>query len=358
VREFKIGADDHYAAARLLERVLALPPFEYSLARPPAEPGADPIEDFVTRNPRGHCEYFASALTLMLRSLGIPSRMVIGYRSGDWNQIGSYYDVRQLHAHAWVEAYLDANQIKNVPENERPAGVSLDDGAWLVLDPTPAAQANEAFAPGSFMSSIAGLSDYIQVLWNTYVVGLNSERQDKAIYQPVAEFGRALQKLATDPPQAIGDLFRHLRHWLFGGGDGSDGGLDWYVLAAMVVLAVAAWLVYRLTRLVARATFRQLKRRRAASAARSRVEFYRRFEVLLARHGIRRAAGQTQLELAHYAAARLTASLGPRRAAALPAHLVAAFYRVRFGHATLNASEALAVEQLLSQLSQGLGTTR
>ncbi|HEV3417449.1 MAG TPA: DUF3488 and transglutaminase-like domain-containing protein [Pirellulales bacterium] len=354
VREFKIAADDHYAQARLLERVLALPPFEYALDRPPAEPGIDPIEDFVTRNPRGHCEYFASALTLMLRSQGIPARMVIGYRSGDWNSIGSFYDVRQLHAHAWVEAYLNSGQIKNVPENERPAGVSLDGGAWLVLDPTPAAQANEAYAPGTFMSSIAGLSDYIQVLWNTYVVGLNSERQDKAIYQPVAEFGRALEKLATNPSRAIGDLFRHLKHWLSGGG-GADGVLDWYVLIALVVLAFAAWLVYRLMRLIVRISFRLIKRRRTAAAVRSRVEFFRRFEALLARHGIRRAPGQTQLELAHRAAARLTASFGPRRAAALPARIVSAFYRVRFGHATLDAAEALAVEQMLTEVSKGLG---
>jgi protein-glutamine gamma-glutamyltransferase len=66
----------------------------------------DPIEDFVVNHRTGHCEYFASALTLMLRSQGIPARLVVGYRGGDFNSLGRYYVVQQKHAHAWVEAWI------------------------------------------------------------------------------------------------------------------------------------------------------------------------------------------------------------------------------------------------------------
>ena len=71
----------------------------------------DPIEDFVANNPRGHCEYFAAALALMLRSQGIPARVVLGYRCDEWNGPGKCYQVRQSDAHAWVEAYLAAGDI-------------------------------------------------------------------------------------------------------------------------------------------------------------------------------------------------------------------------------------------------------
>ena len=138
IRDAKLADDDRYGKAKALERLLSSAPFEYSLNRPPPAPNVDPIEDFVTRNRSGHCEYFASALALMLRSQGIPARMVIGYRGGECNPLGDFFDVRQLHAHAWVEAYLEPDQI---PEKERPAGLSVQHGAWLVLDATPPGRA-------------------------------------------------------------------------------------------------------------------------------------------------------------------------------------------------------------------------
>ncbi len=114
-----LAAGDRYGRAKLLEHTLSSSPFEYTLNRPPPAEGVDPIEDFVVRNQRGHCEYFASALALMLRSQNIPARIVLGFRGGEWNSVGSFYDVRQLHAHAWVEAYLEPEQI---PEAELPPG--------------------------------------------------------------------------------------------------------------------------------------------------------------------------------------------------------------------------------------------
>jgi transglutaminase-like putative cysteine protease len=353
VRESKLPADDHYGIAKLLERLLSGPPFEYTLDRGPSDPSLDPIEDFITRNPRGHCEYFASALALMLRSQKIPARVVIGYHGGDWVPSDSCYDVRQLHAHAWVEAYLGPHQLKKVPAPELPPRLPPGDGAWLVLDPTPVVDIGDTFAQGTFLSSLADLSDSIQTLWNTYVIGLNSDRQDRTIYQPLTDFGRAVQNLASDPKQTVGDLFTHLKQWLSGGGDGSESGLDWYVLAALVLLTIAAYIAYRLTRLIVRSGWRLLKRRRTRAAAQSRIEFYRRFEAILARHGLRRTANQTPLELAHRAAARLSG----RRAAALPAHLVSAFYSVRYGGGQPNAAELAAIERELDLLREGLGKT-
>jgi hypothetical protein len=77
-----------------------------------------PVEDFLFSTRRGHCEYFASSMVLMLRSVGIRSRLATGYLGAEYNPFEGYYIVRQSNAHAWVEAYLP-------------------DEGWRVFDPTP-----------------------------------------------------------------------------------------------------------------------------------------------------------------------------------------------------------------------------
>jgi transglutaminase-like putative cysteine protease len=79
----------------------------------------DPVIEFLTRGRQGHCEYFASAMTLMARSLGVPARLVAGYRVTEFNPVGGYHLVRERNAHAWVEAWIEGE-------------------GWLTYDPTPA----------------------------------------------------------------------------------------------------------------------------------------------------------------------------------------------------------------------------
>jgi len=69
-------------------------------------PGADPIGDFLFRDRAGHCELFASSLVLMLRSQGIPARLVTGYLGTSFNPLEGYHIVRNSNAHAWVEALV------------------------------------------------------------------------------------------------------------------------------------------------------------------------------------------------------------------------------------------------------------
>ncbi len=360
IADAHVAPRDHYAIAKLLERVLSAPPFEYTLNRPPSQQdGTDPIEDFVTRNPRGHCEYFASALALMLRSQHIPARLVMGFHGGDWNAEEAYYDVRQLHSHAWVEAYLSPEQVAKVPPEERPPGVSLDDGAWLVLDATPTAGIGDLAAEGALMAKLIDMKNYFKMIWNTYIVGLDADRQSEAIYKPLADLFEVLKKLCTEPKQTLSDMFNRLGHWLFGVGEVDDeGGVDWYVVLALFVFLASMYLLYRLCRAAARIVRLIVEGRRANRAARGQIEFYRRFERMLARHGIRRAKGQTPLELARTAANRLAAANGSSQAAvALPGRLVSIFYRVRFGHSSLEVSEVEAVEKLLADMSAGLRTS-
>ena len=99
LRESGLPLDEHYEVARWFERQLSSSgQFQYSLQGPERDTSIDAIEDFVSNNPRGHCEYFATALALMLRSQGIPSRVVLGYRCDEWHEDQQCYQVRQLHA--------------------------------------------------------------------------------------------------------------------------------------------------------------------------------------------------------------------------------------------------------------------
>jgi transglutaminase-like putative cysteine protease len=112
------GLASPWARARLLEAWLKGPDFTYTLAMPEVDTKT-PVVDFVLRARRGHCEYFAAALTLLLRGLGHPARIVRGFRGGDYQATRGTWLVRGTHYHAWTEMYLD--------------GIG-----WARLDPTPA----------------------------------------------------------------------------------------------------------------------------------------------------------------------------------------------------------------------------
>ena len=128
-----------YTIAKSLERFLAISPqFSYTMdlnAEPVA--GLDPIEQFLSVDKRGHCQYFAAGLAIMLRSQGIPARLVVGYKTSEYNDLANQYIARQLHAHAWVEALVDRDQL-NPTRNIY--GQPTANQYWLRLDATPSSQ--------------------------------------------------------------------------------------------------------------------------------------------------------------------------------------------------------------------------
>jgi transglutaminase-like putative cysteine protease len=103
----------------------------------------DPIVEFLTTQREGHCEYFASAMVLLARSMGIPARVVGGYRVTEHNPVGDYYVVRERNAHAWVEAWVPGR-------------------GWQTYDPTPPDP--EVVAPIE-MGLLPGVGDAIRAEW-------------------------------------------------------------------------------------------------------------------------------------------------------------------------------------------------
>ena len=134
--------------------------------------GMDPIEQFVSIDRRGHCQYYASALVMMLRSQGIPARIVVGYFTDEYSPISDHFVVRQSHAHAWVEALIDR---KHFSKRNLPWGQPESDQYWIRLDPTPESQMmpDQAGRVGQVM-------DLAQNMWNQYVVDMDASKQESS----------------------------------------------------------------------------------------------------------------------------------------------------------------------------------
>jgi protein-glutamine gamma-glutamyltransferase len=115
--EITARAPSNYDKAAALEQYLSTH-FGYTLQLPRSLP-RDPLANFLFERKTGHCEYFASSMAVMLRSLRIPSRIVTGFRGGEFNDLTGQYLVRASDAHSWVEAYFPGS-------------------GWVSFDPTPA----------------------------------------------------------------------------------------------------------------------------------------------------------------------------------------------------------------------------
>ena len=115
-REITSHAFDPYQQASAIEGYLHSH-FNYTLQLPSSIP-PDPVANFLFVRKEGHCEYFASAMAVMLRSIGIPSRVVNGFSGGEFNDLTSQYVIRASEAHSWVEAYIPGE-------------------GWVEFDPTP-----------------------------------------------------------------------------------------------------------------------------------------------------------------------------------------------------------------------------
>ncbi|MEM9365085.1 MAG: DUF3488 and transglutaminase-like domain-containing protein [Planctomycetota bacterium] len=311
-----------FRVARRLESYLVSgADYSYTLdLQPSPMPGMDAIERFLSVDRKGHCQYFASALVMMLRSRDIPARVVVGYRCDEFNDLAQQYTVRQSHAHAWVEALIP---WADIPDGEVIYGQPRGGLVWYRLDPTPAGDADTgATAPRQVV-------DLAQDLWNDYVVDMDPERQRTALLQapglaPMTQSYRAWIDNVESLAVAINT----------GEVRGLGGGRLFSTPAAFAAIAFG-FLAVVLIRLRWPA-WRQ--RRRSAqtrtAAPRPSLEFYAETLDLMEEAGWHRQQGQTPFELVtsvakqtgHDPKATLAASvLSPLR------RLTEAFYQLRYG---------------------------
>jgi transglutaminase-like putative cysteine protease len=117
-------------------------------------PGDNPLAHFLFETRAGHCEYFASAMAIMLRTLGIPSREVNGFLPGEFNDLAGDYIVRASDAHSWVEAYFPGS-------------------GWVTFDPTPPGAGDAT----GFFSRLGLYVDWFQLNWNEWVINYDFSHQ-------------------------------------------------------------------------------------------------------------------------------------------------------------------------------------
>ncbi len=164
--ELTEGKEKPLAIARALERQLR-ERYRYDLGSPSGA-AKDPLDHFLFESKRGHCEFYSTAMAVMLRVAGVPSRNVTGFVGGTYNRFGDFYAVRQGDAHSWVEAYLPKL-------------------GWTRFDPTPpSSAAPQAATEGAF----ALLREVIEALsqgWQQNVEGFDVQKQI-GLFQGVKNF--------------------------------------------------------------------------------------------------------------------------------------------------------------------------
>ena len=277
------GLDNRYDQAVAVESWLKTLTYTLELPRNAREAT---LESFLFERRMGHCEYFSTAMVVMLRTLGIQSREVNGFRGGEWSEFGDYLAVTQNSAHSWVEVWFP-------------------NYGWVAFDPTPAGSgpgtASTAwFWPGRFMF------DAIQHRWNKWVLDYNLETQG-SLLDRMRGWGSQEQETLDAPTSSPTS-----RIWLY---------------AAILAAALgAAW-----------AFARRGERHPAETRA------YLRLVEACRRAGVLDGRTVAPLELVESLAARAHPAADPAR------RLVDLYLRARFGALPLDEAERRALAEALGR---------
>jgi hypothetical protein len=270
----------------------------------------DPLTYFLFVRKKGHCEYFASAMTVMLRTLGIPSRLVTGFQSGAYNSLTELYVIRASDAHSWVEAYLPRR-------------------GWTTFDPTPP---DPVLRHAGLWDKLALYADAADTFWQQWVLAYDPSLQ-MTLAERVERSGRsfglrwieriALQIMAWKNRAVI---------WLSRYGP--------WLVAAVALVALAMWVAPRLW-----CWLHRLRRVRKARLGQACVDdatlLYSRMLELLKRRGFQKPTWFTPHEFA--------ASLPAGAMRALVMQFTDAYNDLRFGG---RVSAAPRLSTLLERLEQ------
>jgi protein-glutamine gamma-glutamyltransferase len=271
---------------------------------PPAQGSetVSPVESFLLDRTEGHCEYFASAMVVLLRSVGIPSRLVNGFAGGETNSILGFTELRQADAHTWVE-------------------VHYADAGWVRYDPTPPdlrlAGANALSARDRF----AALQSAIEFWWFRNVIDFDRSRQAAALRGLWQTWQQWRHPRGESPGEPDAPTSRSAPSIPFPP-------LAWLAVPAAVAFAVFAW------------------RRNRAGRRGDRVPgYYVKALGLVARRGARRTEGDTARGFAERAAERLAAA-----PAAAFAEVTELYLAERFGGRAAAEAGAAALARLRDSL--------
>ena len=328
--------------ARRLENYLqSSSEFRYTLDLSVSDPQADPVVDFLINRKAGHCEYFASALAIALRAKGIPTRLISGFKGGVLDAESDRLEIQELHAHAWLEAY-----IEDAPPDPLTGQIGP---RWIPFDPTPSARDEQVVAQEAISDTLwSQLTTAWKTLW-TSAIRMNQIDQQSLVYDPLQEAaGGVVEELrglkSSGPGSSLRRLFKSPDRWF-----SVQGGV-----IAFVLLLVGSGLFWGLRRLVQwlRSGRRQFVQQGDRGAI---VPFYRQLTQLLTQQGWTRSAEQTQREFAGLVQGRI-AGEAEDTVAEIPARITEHFYAARFGNHPASDAVISEISQQIDQLTERFAT--
>ena len=267
-RQVTANANNEYDQASAIEHYLVTN-FRYTLQLGNKIP-RDPIAYFLFERKEGHCEYFASSMAVMLRTIGIPSRVVNGFRTGEFNDVNAQYVVRARNAHSWVEAYFPGS-------------------GWVSFDPTPGAP----FATHLGWSRAMLYLDAMQSFWREWIInydfthqralGQEANQRGRAIVENTREWGRRHYDSLLIYARLIRSyVVRAPKMWSVGG----------------IVAVVLLFLVLNMRRVINRVRLRLIASHPERAPQTAATIWYLRMTRSIARRGWRRLPSQTPAEFA------------------------------------------------------------
>ncbi len=288
--------------------------YRYNLDVPSLQ-SAHPLEDFLLTRKTGYCEHYATAMVMLLRTVGIPARLVTGFLATEWNEFGHYYTVRQRDAHAWVEVYF--------PQS-----------GWITMDPTPPAP--DATMP-TWWQSASSVMDSLRLKWDRLFVHYSASDQF-AVVQGIRESGEVVRaKMSESLTAMLGQGSTMLGRFMKAL---TPAGIP--QTAIFLIMAIgASYVVMLMLRQLGNGAARQ-----DLYSANQRVVIilYSTMVDCFAQHGIVKPASATPLEFLRHVREQWSEAWPSADA------LTHLYTRVRFGHAPLTAEELSAAESLLHRL--------
>ena len=304
--------------------------------------GRDPIVAFLYDFKRGHCEYFAGAMTLMCQSLGMQARMVVGFQCDPDSFVNGYYVVKQSHAHAWVE-------------------VLTTDGTnytWKSFDPTSGTETASAHA--SLFKRLQTYWDYLDFSYAKAVVAFDNKTQGTL-------FGTMQRWLghATDSIHSVTAFLRRIHEqgegkWLAGWMSNAENANVFWTICKRVFVGLMVFCLFgslawfsieriRLRRRAERIGIMALPMSEKLRLAKQ-LGFYDELLLVLGRKRIVRKPHQTPMEFSR------SLLFLPAQSYETIIRLTELFYRIRYGRAVLTPARRRHLATVLANLNTDLGS--
>jgi protein-glutamine gamma-glutamyltransferase len=308
--------------------------YRYSLTVTRQNMEVDPVEDFLFNTKTGHCEYFASACTLMLQAADIPARLVNGFSGSLVNTVTGKNEVRQHHAHAWVEAFV----------NDR----------WETFDPTLESDRQQTMSGVRSDTILTDLQTAFSDLWTGGIHSMTLERQ-RAFFDPLLTLMNSLtdsikkQGLLATIKQFISSLLTSPADWF-----SWQGGVATFLLLLCLTALLKLHPIRRIRQAIL-GLIRWITKGPASST--SVVRFYARFCSLCKSNGLTFRSAATALENAEQAVVFFSPQLASDALRQMPFRIASAFNQVRFGEMTLSDDQLQSIGKDLDEFTLALQQT-